>query len=270
MFSQRKWLRVITALIFVVMLTGCVNASMHVTVNWDGSGSYEVKITANELIANQFYDIIDRLEQQGYTVKEVTEGEEKGWIATKEVDSVADEPPMIDLGEEAGSALHFFQKRTASTSSQQYATEDPSFTDLGEGVKMENNLFTTSITFDDQVDLTSLSDTEGELGGLGDLVFNQVNLDFILTLPLAADDHNATKVSEDGRTLTWELKPGEINPIQVTLDIPNILTWGIILLVVFIMIVALIVYLVLRRRKKKDSKPSPNPSSKQNDEFNWD
>ncbi|MBA4494209.1 DUF3153 domain-containing protein [Paenactinomyces guangxiensis] len=252
--KKKKTVKILlVAIAMALILTGCVDAHMHVTINLDGSGTYEVKILSNKMIASQFDDLKQRLAQYGYQVKELDEGNKKGWVATKIVDNVVEEPPGKEFQDGANAALEFFSKRTASanTTDLQYAT--PSISGLGKEFKVENSLFTTTLIFDTNVDLTDLNEGSDTLGSLNQMILDQINLNFILTLPVEVDKHNATSVSDDGKTLTWKIKPGEKNPIYMAIDIPNFLTWGIIIVLGIIVLIIVIIVLVSRRKKKKRS-----------------
>ena len=46
-------------------------------------------------------------------------------------------------------------------------------------------------------------------------------LKYTVTLPAKAKTNNATEVSKDGKTLTWNLKYGEKNKVEYTFDLGN-------------------------------------------------
>jgi hypothetical protein len=91
-----------------------------------------------------------------------------------------------------------------------------------------------------------------DMGGsfLGDSLGDLLHLKLMLTLPIAPDNHNADNVTDGGKTLTWNLKPGQDNPIFMEAEFPNPLGWGAIILV------AVILLIVWRVRKKRQNPPT--------------
>lgn len=278
---KKKWTKIMGfLLILTVFLTGCIDADLHVTINRDGSGQYELKVLTNPLILPQFNDLKNRLANHGYQIRPLDEGDKQGWVAVKEVDSVIDDPPGKELKEQANSAFHFFGKQSASLPQDQHpltAGTFPTVRGPGKDFEIKNGLFTTTLVYNTHVDLTHLKPNGAY--GLDQLFFNQMNLRFILTLPVKADQSNATQVSPDGKTLTWKIHPGEDNPIYMSVKIPNPITWGIlILLIMLLLIIALAVW--LRRRNRNRQGPPGNglatvPTSPPEDEadspdsFRW-
>lgn len=82
---------------------------------------------------------------------------------------------------------------------------------------------------------------------------------YIITLPVAvnAENTNADEISEDAKTLTWNLAAGEINNIQFEAVSKlhykmNIIDTVIIILI--IVILALVVFIVINKSKKNSKK----------------
>ncbi|TCS94591.1 DUF3153 domain-containing protein [Hazenella coriacea] len=293
MFKWKKAKVILLSLFIVMLLSGCVDAHMHVKVNWDGSGEYEVKVLANEMVLSQFNEMKQELLQENYEVKPVDEDGKTGWIAVKKVDNVMKEPPMEDFQKTTNSAIQWFESRVASSSETTYVNEHQALKGLTDDYKIEEGLFFTTVTIDTEADLSDLLNQGDSFNQqFGQMILDQINLNFMLTLPIEADEHNATKVSEDGKTLTWKIKPGEKNPIHLVLSVPNFITWGIIIIVAvlfFIVLFVVILILMIRRKKKKnqlknhmnlnsqinspqdstESTPSPSTTSESNDSFHW-
>lgn len=238
--------------IAVILLSGCVNADLHVTINKDGSGEYEYKILTNSLVIEQLEPLKSTLEEKGYQIKAIEQENQVGWTAKKEVPNIIKEPPGQDLMEEL-TALDPSQMHVSASP----LTSGPPVTLIqgfqSDALTIDPGLFTILFRFDTEVDLTGMKNTGEKMGGMyGDILLQQMNLNLILTLPIKPDKHNATSVSDDGNTLTWKLTPGEVNPILVEAEFPNPLTWGAIaLLLFFILLTVLIVWFVRRRRKAR-------------------
>ncbi|OYD09045.1 DUF3153 domain-containing protein [Paludifilum halophilum] len=221
----------------MILLGGCVNADMHVTVNMDGSGSYRIQVLSSPLVEKELQPVREKLEQNGYQVEELKKGKQTGWVAEKQVDNVAEEPPnqlMEDFSPEGKSASLL-----------------PFMEDMEKGpVKVNAELFRYVIRFQDDLDLRAMaSENPVEKAFL-----NEMNLRFKLTLPLEPKDHNADSVSEDGKTLTWNLAPGEKNPVLVEVEFPNPIGWILVAAGTFLLVVLFVIFWVLRRKRRSKSK----------------
>ncbi|TXK90741.1 LPXTG cell wall anchor domain-containing protein, partial [Parageobacillus sp. SY1] len=85
---------------------------------------------------------------------------------------------------------------------------------------------------------------------INNAVLNQMDLKFLLDLPVKAKNHNASDVKNDGQTLEWQLIPGDKNKIYMEAVVPNI-TNIILSIVGGLIILAGILFLALK--KKHDS-----------------
>ena len=75
-------------------------------------------------------------------------------------------------------------------------------------------------------------------------------------LPAKATNSNATEVLDNGKTLKWKLKAGEINKIEFIAEKINILPIAIIVAVVMVTIIVVIVIIILKKKhatKKKNN-----------------
>lgn len=83
-------------------------------------------------------------------------------------------------------------------------------------------------------------------------------MNFNLELPVKPTNHNATSVSEDGKTLTWDLTTlGANDKIYAEFDLPSssILIW--ILSIVGTLIVAAVVVLIILKKRKEKAAQEP-------------
>ena len=80
---------------------------------------------------------------------------------------------------------------------------------------------------------------------------------FTLKLPNKSISNNATTVSEDGKTLIWNLSSGNISTIEFEFEFPSILTFlkdNIILTIVIALVIVLIIILLINFILKKSKK----------------
>ncbi|MDH4139774.1 MAG: hypothetical protein OEV43_04310 [Coriobacteriia bacterium] len=228
------------AAIALVALTGCFDVEQHLTINSDGSADVENTITMDsslldaaaqesggEDVSGIFDELSVEAEGEGFKVEDVEKDGQTGIKATKHIDDISD----FDLK------------------------------DLGEGtdgeIKIENSFLRSKYTVD--LSLPFEADTgTGDLGGDPAATEGLVEARFMLTLPGKIGDNNADSISDDGKTATWELVPGEEVKIEATAEGYNTLVvagigGGGLLLVVIIVVVIV----VLARRK---SRPAVAPA----------
>ena len=77
--------------------------------------------------------------------------------------------------------------------------------------------------------------------------------DFSVTLPTKAISSNASSVSEDGKTLTWDLKHGELNEVKFEFRLSNTnMIIGVVACIVdIILLISIIIAFVYLRGLKK-------------------
>ncbi len=248
MENQKKYFVWILCMAFFFFLTGCVNADVHITIQKDGSGIYQIKVLSNEWMLSRLAKTKNRLREQGFQISEISDPSEQGWIATKRVASVLNDPPGK------------FFKAVSRASASSLAMEKGRFTN---GFEVKSRLFTTTIAYRNVIDLTD----QLPQNQTSQWFLEQVDLQFHLTTPIRAREHNATSIRDDGKTLTWNIDPMKPTPIQVVYRIPNPITWSIILLITAISLIVTIIFRFRRRKRKKRTGDSPvePPVS-----FRWD
>ncbi|SFJ62220.1 DUF3153 domain-containing protein [Thermoflavimicrobium dichotomicum] len=257
MLNKKKiTLSVLLLLMVAVLLTGCVDVDAHVTLNADLTGTYEFTFLTSSLADkfltgnkdNQIEKMKEQLAQQGYQIQEITKDDKTGWKATKNVDNFLKEPPT-NLSNNLKTAYDWATKQVASLQGSQ--PMPPNENGTGSGFTTDWGLFFTTLKMDVHVDAKKFQQNSSfdEIPEQWkNMILDKINLRFILTLPVAATEHNATSVSEDGKTLTWKLNPTGDNHIYIAKDVPNPFTWGILLIAGIILLVVL-----LRKRKKKQT-----------------
>lgn len=235
MRRHRKKTILIPLFFVILFLTGCVNADYHVTIHKDGSGTYRMKVLTQPMIADELASFQEKLESNDYQVQEIHEGDLVGWVAEKKVDNVTKDPPGQDL-------------KDAFSTSGKSASLFPLPEEKSTGpVRIEKSWFQYRILLRTDADLTTLkADNPVE-----QFLWDETNLRLRLTLPLKPEEHNADKVSEDGKTLTWMLDPGEKNPVQVLVTLPNPVGWILTFAGIFILLIIPLLWLFYRFLKSR-------------------
>ncbi|HOB19487.1 MAG TPA: hypothetical protein PKO35_02140 [Candidatus Atribacteria bacterium] len=192
-------------LLICLILAGCMKGHAHYTVNRNGSGDAVIKLGFNRGLVDLLYalgqkdmfeSVIEEFEEDGFTVTRFVEGDYKGFEAKKHYEDFS---RMMKDGN---------YKETLRIN-----TEDNE-TDIEKGLFYDRytiriNL-NTKDSFDEYSDLIS------------EPFLKRADFDFILTLPVKAEGHNADAVSEDGMTYTWNISMVDGNEIMLVMKVPNI------------------------------------------------
>lgn len=179
---------------------GCADARYHLTVNRDGSGDIDLRVTFDDitrgwlgrLAADPMVNLARALEKDGYSVA-TNEGRGRSELAAqKHVDELL--PQNLGLGK-------------AMTPALAAAEQSP--------LQIKRGFFQTSYQFEADIDPLEIISGE-QLSSLESYLFQQMEFTLLLTLPLQPDQHNAQGTADEGRTLLWQLIPGQDNRVQVT------------------------------------------------------
>lgn len=186
--------------IILFTLTGCANVNYDIKLNKDGSGDiayvigYDKSFLASIGVEtsslendSSFSEMEEQAEQNGYTIEKYEDDNTYGFKATKHANNIQEE---FDLNDEAGS-------NNEETSKIMY----------------EKTLLKTKYYQDSKVDLTDIL-SDNEEAAMLKAVMSQMKISYRITLPFRVGSNNATTVSEDGKTIEWTLKVGEVNEIK--------------------------------------------------------
>lgn len=238
----------------MLILPGCVKVSSHVTLNMKGGGEVEYVFAIDESfrqMATGFSsgtgvkagDPFDKLKgeftKDGFTVTDYKDGKNVGLKAVKKAKNTAE-------------ILAAIQTKALSSNAQLSKGSGGLFDSVGKSLKIDKKLFTTTYHLDATVDMgaekskpksTKPADPAAEVGKkFGEsMASSMYDFSFALTLPVKPKSTNADKKSDDGRTLEWQLKPGQVNKLQAELTVPNLqnITVAFLLLLILIAIVAI-------------------------------
>lgn len=227
--------------IILLTLTGCANVNYDIKLNKDGSGdiSYVIGYDKSFLASigvetsslqndNSFDEMEEQAKQNGYTIEKYEDDNTYGFKATKHANNIQEE---FDVNDETGS------------SSEQAGK-----------IMYEKTLLKTKFSQSSKVDLTNMSE-DGEDAAMLKAVMNQMKISYKITLPFRVGSNNATTVSEDGKTIEWTLKVGEVNEIQFEAS-QDYGMYALLGLAVVLVIVATI-SVILSKKAKKIEKVKP-------------
>jgi LPXTG-motif cell wall-anchored protein len=227
---MRKLLSLFVLILSIGVLSGCVKGVFHVKVNKDGSAdiNYDMGFE-NTLLGlassdgkNPIEEIRKQAEEQGFTVANYKENGYTGIRAKKHVDKLNDIPIFSNM--------------------EKSKDKKP--------LKIEKGLFSTRYTLDTQLDLSDMAtNSNEEMANFNNAVLNQMDLKFLLDLPVKAEKHNASNVKNDGQTLEWQLIPGDKNRVYMEAVVPNIMNITLTIIGVLIILVGAL-FMILKKRKR--------------------
>lgn len=213
---MKKYIIVILAALFLVMaVSGCVQMHTHLTINKDGSGEIEYTVgldSALVAIADREGDLLaeleSELESQGFVVSSYTEDTYSGFKAVRAIEDIR----------------KLTKDGLSATMGGIMGAGEGSFDDLK--FKEDRGLFFSRYRLDGSVDFQGILAQARDYAvtqKMLDAITNRADLKFILTTPLEPQLHNATKVSSDGKTLTWDIVPGVKNDFLLEIEVPNVI-----------------------------------------------
>ena len=208
-----------------------------------------------EYIRNSF-QIDSSNYENGFTIKEYKDEKYMGYLITKTIDNIDNLVGTPDF------SLDSFQE----IDSKKIFTKD--------GSKYKAKILVGEITNGNEEINTSQYNS-----------MNFINYTFVLNLPNKVISSNATSVSEDGKTLIWNLASGNIETIEFEFEFPSLLTFikgnmFIVAAIAVVVVLAIVVIITLFIKKGKDKVQNQNtlkdipqsninePVMKKNDEVN--
>ncbi|MGG4221363.1 DUF3153 domain-containing protein [Paenibacillus jamilae] len=209
----RKILLIFMLVCCLLALTSCARGDVHVDVHLDQSVDIDATFSVNNqtLLMLDNPGLLDRLVQRmqsnNVNVKPLSEQGRKGYQIKGHYQgdwSTNQKNPVQGLNLPEGLEI----KRTVS-----------------------QHFFTTNMDLTVKLDLPQMLPEEAR--GLSDklaqmnvfarkLLERQLDLNFSLSLPIQPAFSNADRVSDDGKTLYWDIAPLESNKLQLSVNVPNV------------------------------------------------
>ena len=279
---MKKRIRIILVAFFVFVATGCMKVDYSMTVNKDKSVEINVIEAFNKQIlesADENTTIneeeLEKYKKAGYSIKEYDDGTNSGYVFYLKADDIDDLSveydivAKLDLAESEDGKKYFFTVKKGlfrnkykavivsevddSISDYEDMLEEDDEEDLSiDQAKPEeetttpststNSTTTPSTSTNNTVVENESKEDEQSLEQLTQLM-SSMDAKFSIKLPYGAISSNSKNVSQDGKTLTWDLMnlDGNIEFEFYLYNLIPILIAGGILLVVLIIIIILII-----------------------------
>lgn len=233
--AVKSFVFVMMLAVVMLLLTGCANINYEIKLEKDGSGeiSYVMGYDKNFLNSmqvsledlkgsNSFDDMKEEASKEGYTIEEYEDNTTYGFKAYKHVENIQNEFKVMED-----------------------STEE-------DAIRFEKSFFKTSFSQKASLDLADLSGEGQAQDALTSAVMGQMKISYKLVLPFAAGENNASSVSEDGKTLEWTLKAGQVNEINFVAEQTNLVNIAIIAGAI-ILVLVLILVIASRGKNKKNA-----------------
>lgn len=231
---MKKIIGIILSILLAISLAGCIKGEIHITVNRDKSADVEINFGVDKslysLIGSKdpLSDIKTSLEKEGFNVSDFSDDKYKGIIGKNH---------YTDLDKGINN-LKLSDKAVLSGNNS---------------LKVDKGFFFNKYTIDTNIDMSSVASdkniTEDEKK-FQDMFINNISMDFIITMPVKAISNNASVISQDEKTYTWNLMPGINNKISMKVMVPNISRIILTALSAIIFIILLII--IIKNKRKKD------------------
>ena len=240
--------KVVLALLLILVMVstaGCAEGIFHITINKNGSADLNYKVgidnTLYSLMTSSnndpLADFKKETQSEGFTIANFNDGQMSGVIATKHVNS---------NGELAGTTNFLNgQNMTNLLNGQNNMPKSNS------PLAVTRSFFSTQYSLNTNIDLSSMAgNSQDQFSGLTNAMLSQIKLQLLLTLPIKPGINNATSVLDNGKTMEWDLIPGQNNHLQMAATVPNVLNITLTAVGAAIIIAVLAILLILHNRKK--------------------
>lgn len=250
---MKKYLKLLCVFSIVLLATGCVKMKVTMKVNADKSMDIEfIEAMADTLLQSKGTDSIlsktdiSKMEKDGYTVKKYSKDNMTGFTVTKKIKNIDDISDTKDVKgdlslKKSGSKLFTVKKGFFKNT---YVAKLKSTDSSSVSNQMNTN------NSDDDNTTTDDNDTSSFDFGNYSSAMSSMDMSFKITLPYKAISNNASKVSKDGKTLTWNLLEGK-DSIDFEFSLYNMTNIIIAIIIGIVVIAGVVVLIVVLTKKKK-------------------
>lgn len=280
--KKNKFILMLCVLTF--MLTGCVKYNANMNINKDKSMDFSM-IYALDISLFEDQELLSdedkqKLESQGFTIADYSEGTMKGYTLTKKISNIdyvsTTSNASYDLSGllDSNATNSYIFKVTKGLLKNTYtanftfdASESDINSDSTDTTDNLNDLFSNeeeeeTILSEEKQEETNQEETnQEETNSNGNIDFSDMdlssltsNLDlsFNVNLPYSAKSNNATNTSDNNKKLSWNLSSTEISTIEFTFELYNMTNVYIGIGLLVILIAAIVVLIVSKKKNSSD------------------
>lgn len=248
---KKKLCNVLMAFFLMFMMTGCVkfNASMDIKKNKSMDFKIIYAFDTTYFGDEELLDDSDKKELQddGFTVSDYVDGDMKGFTISKNIKNIDDVSSTEDIEYSLSGLLE-------ANASNKYIFK------VKKG--LFKNTYTAKLNFDSSdSSLNGSSDSEDDYDYDYDYseddydydfsgMTASMDLSFNVTLPYAEISNNATTVSNDGKTLKWELTTTDASSMEFEFELYNMTAIYIGVAIIIVLVVAVIIFICRKKGNK--------------------
>lgn len=275
--KKNKFILMLCVLTF--MLTGCVKYNANMTINKDKSMDFSIIYALDTSLFEDQELLSDedkqKLERQGFTITDYSEGTMKGYTLTKKISNIDYVSTTINASYDLSGLLdsnatnsYIFKvtkgllKNTYTANFAFDASESDINSDSTDTTDNLNDLFSNdeeeeTILSEEKQEETNQEETnlDGNMDfsdmDLSSLTSN-LDLSFNVNLPYSAKSNNATTTSDNNKKLSWNLSSTEISTIEFTFELYNMTNVYIGIGLLVILIAAIVVLIVSKKKNSSD------------------
>lgn len=228
---RRKIALYILMVLIIVFTSGCVKGEITLDIGRSGSAELSTKVLVLSFLRDNLAPLKDKFAQDQFEVMDIKETGMEGFHATRKFSNIS---KMKDISIFKGLNIQENLSRVPTTSKEsgkQDVNKESSGVTAAKSVKepvllVEKGLIWDKYKINANVDLGSKYNSSGDENPLVKRILSQIDLKFIVKLPVKSTKTNATQVSEDGRTLVWQLSLGENNQVVAEAEMLNLVNVG--------------------------------------------
>ena len=275
--KKNKFILMLCVLTF--MLTGCVKYNANMNINKDKSMDFSIIYALDTSLFEDQELLSDedkqKLESQGFTITDYSEGTMKGYTLTKKISNIdyvsTTSNASYDLSGllDSNATNSYIFKVTKGLLKNTYtanfafdASESDINSDSTDTTDNLNDLFSNdeeeeTILSEEKQEETNQEETnlDGNMDfsdmDLSSLTSN-LDLSFNVNLPYSAKSNNATTTSDNNKKLSWNLSSTEISTIEFTFELYNMTNVYIGIGLLVILIAAIVVLIVSKKKNSSD------------------
>ena len=230
----QRLMLVVLMVFTLIVTTGCVKGEILMEIGRTGSATLNTKILVPAVLKENLSLLKSKFAQDQFKVIDIKENNLEGFRAVRTFDNISQ---MREISVFRKIELPKSQKSSVKVENEKQIAgkeleKNPDKANLETVVKKPQVTVERGFLFDKyKVDLVVDLRTGDKIAPKEEnwLIKNllaQIDLKFILKLPTAIELSNANKVSEDGKTLVWNLILGEENHIVAETTMLNLKTAG--------------------------------------------
>lgn len=275
---MKKLCKFFIVMFSVIVMTGCVKFNASMDIKKDKSMDFTI-IYAFDTTYFGDEELLDdsdkeELEDNGFSVSDYVDGSMKGFTISKNIKNIDDVSSIEDTEYSLSGIIDSqdenkylfkvkkglfkntyianlnFDSSDSSLNDSSDVEDDSTIEDYDYSIEDDDTLNDESEydieeydTFEDE----TAYDIEDQYDFSG--MMDSMDLSFNVTLPYAAISNNATTVSDDGKTLKWELTTDDISSMEFEFELYNMT--NIYICIGLIILIIIIIVMIVKRNGKK-------------------